>query len=415
MLFETKIDDFKVLIDPETNFWAIYDQKPENALEVYEKMNEKLKEKMQGYRFETNFNTVYLNVTERCNANCPYCYIPENIRKRGKEMDLETLSSLIQRFEELGIKNVVFHGSEPLMMKKELKEVIEDFKQMNFGIQTNGFLLTEEDAEFFKERKVNLGVSFDSPSKEVEDFLRGKGHFEKVCTILDWFEGYKRFNIITTITKFNCSQLSELVDFLAGKVRLLLMNPVRGTSEGGRMLRADPKEAALEFIKAVERAIWHTKNGKRIVIGDFANIILGIIAPYSRVLQCDISPCGAGRRFFALTPDGIFPCGEFIGIEDFRIPLNTIQEPEKLKKSFENVRSRIVERIEECRDCLWRNICGSPCPAEVYSEKGTLFSKSPNCEFYKAVIEHAFRVIRRGDVEKVVELEKMRKVYEVRC
>ncbi|MEM1671545.1 MAG: peptide-modifying radical SAM enzyme CbpB [Archaeoglobaceae archaeon] len=411
----TKIDDFSLVIDPETNFWSIYDSEiPEEILRLYDQRREELKEKMQRYRFEVNFNTVYINPTERCNANCPYCYIPEKLRKNGEQMSSNELESFVERIAELGIKNVIFHGAEPLLMKDKLFELIENNPEMSFGIQTNGFLLTEEDADFLRQKNVNVGISFDSPERRIEDFLRGKGHFDKANKIIDWFSGYRKFNVITTITRFNYSQLSDLIDFLAGKVRVVLMNPVRGTSQGGRKLRADPKAASAEFIKAVERAIWHTKNGRRIVIGDFANIVLGIVAPYSRVLQCDISPCGGGRRFFALTPEGIFPCSEFVGIEEFKIPIEALKDPVELSKSLGAIRVRTVERIEECRDCIYRNICGSPCPAEVYAEKDTLFSKSPYCEFYKVLIEHAFRVIRRGDVESVVELGKMKKVYEIR-
>ncbi|MEM0203513.1 MAG: peptide-modifying radical SAM enzyme CbpB [Archaeoglobaceae archaeon] len=414
-LSHVKIDDFKVAIDPETNFWSIYDSEmPDEILRLYERLNEELKEKMRRYRFDVDFGVVYVNATEKCNANCPYCYIPEKLRKRGKRIDPKDLELLIEKIAELGIKNVIFHGAEPLLIKDEIFELIEKNTDISFGIQTNGFLLTEEDAEFLKEKKVNVGVSFDSPVREVEDFLRGRGHFDKVNEIIDWFAGYRRFNVITTITKFNCSQLSDLIDLLAGKVRVVLMNPVRGTSEGGRSLRANQERMSIEFIRAVERSIWHTKNGRRIVIGDFANIVLGIVAPYSRVLQCDISPCGGGRRFFAITPNGIFPCSEFVGIEEFKIPLKALDDQVELKESLGSVRIRTVERIEECKDCVYRNICGSPCPAEVYAEKGSLFSKSPYCEFYRRIIEHAFRVIRRGDVESVVELGKMKKVYELK-
>ncbi|MEM0202621.1 MAG: hypothetical protein QXO16_03330 [Archaeoglobaceae archaeon] len=51
--------------------------------------------------------------------------------------------------------------------------------QHSFGIQTNCFLLTEEDAEFLKEKKVNVG-----------DFPRGRGHLDKVKEIINWFAGY---------------------------------------------------------------------------------------------------------------------------------------------------------------------------------------------------------------------------------
>ncbi len=415
MLQKVEIEDFNIAIDPENNFWTVYDGKiPDEILKLYQNLRDELCRKMEKYRTEIDFNTVYLNVTERCNANCPYCYIPKELRRSGEEMEYDVLCSILNTLSDINVRSVVFHGAEPLLSKKTIFRAIEDFKNdFIFGIQTNGFLLTEEDAEFLKEMKVNVGISFDSPKEDVEDFLRGKGHYKKVVEILEWFKNQKGFNVITTITKYNYTDLSEMIDFLAGKVRLVLMNPVRGSSAGGRELRPDPKVAAHEFIRAVERSIWHTKNGRRIVIGDFANIILGIVAPYSRVLQCDISPCGGGRRFFAVTPTGVYPCGEFIGISDFRSPLEIIKDKEELKKAFESVRKRRTESIEECKDCAFRNICGSPCPAEIYAEKGSFLNKSPFCEFYKAVIEHAFKIIKRGDLSSVIEVEKLRKVYEI--
>lgn len=414
-LYDLVIDDFRLLLDPDNNFWVIHDGEiPENVRRFYCELKRDLDSKMEKYRSEVNFNTVYINITERCNANCPYCYIPQEIRSKGKEMDSSLLSNLLNSFAELGIINVVFHGSEPLLAKDKIFEAVENFSsEFNFGIQTNAFLLSEEDANYVKRRRINLGISFDSIIESVEDFLRGKGHFKKVNEVLDWFDGYKGFHVITTITSYNFRDLSKIIDHLAGKVELILMNPVRGTSHGGRKLRPDPKASGEEFIRAVERAIWHTKNGNRIVIGDFANILLGIVSPYSRVLQCDISPCGGGRRFFAVTPQGVFPCSEFIGFGNFKEELTILNDMQKLTSSFETVRRRRVEIIEECKECYYRNICGSPCPAEVYAEKGDIMQKSPFCDFYKIVIEHAFKVIRRGDLGYVLKLENLRKVYEL--
>ncbi len=401
--------EFKVAIDPETNFWAIFDEFSDEIMRVYSDVNESLKESMMRYRFEVDLKTVYFNPTERCNANCPYCYIPERIKKRGRSMSYEQIEDILINLEDLGVEWVIFHGAEPLLVKDKIFRAIEEF-DFNFGIQTNGFLLNEDDIDFIKENGVNIGVSFDSPDRKVEDFLRGKGHFDKVTEIIEMLSGYKNFNVITTITKYNYKHLKNLIEFLVGKVEVVLMNPVRGTSYAARNLRAEARDAASEFIKAVERSIEHTKDGERIVIGDFANIILGIVAPTSRVLQCDISPCGAGRRFFSISVDGIFPCSEFIGLEEFKISLDRLRN---VRNEFSEVRGRIVEKIDDCRDCPFRNICGSPCPAEVYAEKGCLLEKSPYCEFYKRVIEHAFRVIARGDVDKVVRLDRMKCSYFV--
>ena len=406
-----RIDDFNAAIDPETNFWAVFDQEeiPEEIRRFFERNRESLSEKMKKYRFEVDFNTAYINPTERCNASCPYCYIPPEVRKRGNEMDCQTLRDVLERVETIGVKNVIFHGAEPLIVKKSIFRAIDKF-DYNFGIQTNGILLEKEDADFLIEREVNIGLSFDSPYKKTDDLLRGKGHFRKIADLLEFFNGYGRLNIITTINRHNYSHLPEMIDFLAGRVGLVLMNPVRGTSRGGRNLRPDPVEVSKYFIEAVERAINHTKSGRRIVIGDFANIMLGIVAPYSRILQCDISPCGAGRRFISICPDGIYPCGEFIGMSELRLQLSEI---ENVAEAFRSVRERVVEKIKECRDCSFKNICGNPCPAEIYSEHGTMYEKSYYCEFYKNMIRHAFRVIAKGDAEHVVKLKSLKKIYEI--
>ncbi len=395
--------EFKLAIDPENNFWVICDDEmPEEVMRIYSEIKDELDERMKRYRFEIDIRTVYLYVNEICNANCPYCFIPGEIRSSGRELSRDQLDGMLQKFAEMGIENVIFHGVEPLMSKEIVFDCIENH-DFDFGLLTNGFLLEEDDAEFLIEEGVNVSVSFDSPYEEVEDFLRGRGQFRKVCEILEWFDGYGRFSTITTITGYNYDHLPELIDFLAGRVRVALVNPVRGTSAGGRALRPPTTAAAEKFIDAVEKAIWHTKNGRRIVIADFANILLGIVAPYSRILQCDISPCGAGRRFIAVTPRGTYPCAEFVGFEEFRMDsLHSI------------VTQRRVELIEDCKGCAYRNICGSPCPAEVYAETGSLFEKSPFCEFYRRVIEHAFRVLWRGDIGSVLRLERLRKLYEIK-
>ncbi len=79
---------------------------------------------------------------------------------------------MLQKFAEVGIENVIFHGVEPLMSREIVFDCIENHN-FDFGLLTNGFLLEEDDAEFLIEEGVNVSVSFDSPYEEVEDFLRG--------------------------------------------------------------------------------------------------------------------------------------------------------------------------------------------------------------------------------------------------
>ncbi len=421
MLQTLTIDEVEFKIDPETNFWGIGDQKKLEGL--YFSVRKELIEEMQNLRFCKDIILLYVNPTDKCNASCPYCYLPQNIKSRGKNMSYAELNAVIEKaiefFESRGIKgSIVFHGSEPLMNRENIFRVIEDYhNELHFGIQTNGMLLAEEDAEFIKEKRVNIGISLDSPDEVTNDALRGQGHFSKVIEALEWLSRYRGLNVVTTITKHNQRQLADMVRFLHEReVSLCLMNPVRGTQKGSLALRPEPQEMAKDFIKAVDTAIELTKQGRRIVIGDFANLLLGIIAPGARVLMCDISPCGAGRRFFSVTANGeCYPCGEFIGMQEFTggsIFNSTIEEISD-SDGFRKVMSRTVEWIAECNICLFKNICGAPCPAEIYSTDGSMYKKSYYCDFYRKVIEHAFRVILRGDTWHVLRRSALREKFSI--
>lgn len=403
MLREFEVNGSKFYLDPETNFWAIGDK--EEVESFWLERREWLREEMRRYRFEVDLKTTYINPTEKCNRDCPYCYIPKQIKQRGKTMIYDQIEDIMNCLAENGVERVIFHGAEPLIVKNLIFRAIEEFN-FAFGIQTNATLLEEDDANFLIEKGVSIGISLDSPYRKVNDSLRGEGHYDAVMRALEWFEGYRNINVIMTINRHNYRHVADMVEFLAGRVEVLLANPVRGTSEGGRMLRP-PEGFERYYIEAIDKAM---AMERRVVIGDFANVLLGLVAPTSRVLQCDISPCGGGRRFFAISPAGIYPCGEFIGLEEFRLDFSSLKNWEILD-SFTGVRQRTVEKIGECRDCEFRNLCGAPCPAEVYAEKGSLLEKSPYCEFYKALAKKAIEVIVREEVEKVLRLKKLRRVY----
>ena len=408
-------------IEPETNFWGTGDTA--KLEELYSQMQTKLVAEMKELRYSTELILFYVNPTDMCNANCPYCYLPKEVKSRGKNMTYQELKAIVEKASEFFKSqkrkgSVIFHGTEPLLNKDNLFQIIKEYhNDVFFGLQTNGLALTEQDADFIKEYKVNIGISLDSPVEEINDFLRGPGQYKQIMKALEWFRGYRGLNVVTTMTTYNVGQLKNMVQLLHSKgVTLCLMNPVRGTQQSAHALRPDPAVAAAAFISATEEAIRLTKEGKRIIVADFANILLGIIAPSARVMMCDISPCGGGRRYFAVAANGnAYPCGEFIGMEDFNggnIFANSIQDI-AASKNFLKVTKRTVDNIPECQTCTFRNMCGSPCPAEMYNADPKMLQKSYYCEFYKQVAKHAFCVIARGDVEFVVKKSALTELYNL--
>ncbi len=420
-LYLKNIDKDNILaIDPDNVFWGITNKLgkedlflPENLLSLYRDKQEACNKEMQGIRFSEELTAVYIDPTDLCNANCPYCYVPSENRLKGRSMTQEELNYILEKIYKYSKINkrklvIVFHASEPLLVKDIVFKAIEKFKGcFYFGIQTNALLLEKDDAEFIKRNNVSIGISLDAADMLTNNRLRvsrgSGGNFKKAVQAIGWFKGYKGLNVITTMTKFNIAKLAQLVRFLHRKeVGCVLINPVRLTQKNSRFLRPDDSIMAKNFIKAVEEALKLSMRSKhKIIIGNFANVILAIAAPSARRLMCDISPCGGGRCFFTITASGeMIPCGEFIGLKGFSAGNIFKRSIESAIKSpqFKKIRSRFVEKIPVCDVCLLRNICGCPCPAELHN-LGDMYKKSVFCEFYKEIISYAFKLISQ-DREK---------------
>lgn len=405
------------LIDPDNIFWIITrDDKrlqhfiTRKSLVLYSRWQNKLDAELKDFRFSSNLTAVYIDPTDRCNSQCPYCYIPQDVRSNGQSMTKEELDFILEKIAKYFNRHkrksvIVFHASEPLLVKEVIFEAIEKFKsEFKFGLQTNAILLERKDVEFLKRHRVGVGISLDSYLPYVNNRLRPTaqigGNFQQAVRAIEWFNGYEGLNVITTVTKLNVSQLSGMVEFLhRKKVPCVLFNPVRLTQNLSHRLK--PKEGLLtkHFIKAVNTAIELSKeSGHKIIIGNFTNIILGIVAPTARRLMCDISPCGGGRCFLTITAKGdMVPCGEFIGLKGFRggnIFKTSIKEALQ-SESFQRIRSRIAEKIPKCNSCIFRNICGAPCPAELFA-LGNMYQPAIFCEFYKKIISYAFELIAQG-------------------
>jgi len=442
LLLKNINEDWLLALDPENVFWGVLPKTPngefilpESLIEMYNQNRDELDKQMSDFRFGIDLNCIYIDPTDRCNADCPYCYIPPAIRKGGVQMTYEQLDAILQKitvyFEAKKKKPViVFHAAEPLLVKDILFKAIEKYHQsLLFGIQTNALLLEQSDVEFMKKYRVGVGISLDSSVRDINNISRasgnngvgGGGNFQSAIKAIDWFDGYAGLNVICTVSKHNAHKLSELVQFLHSKhISCVLLNPVRTTRNQALKIKATDKEFYHGLVSAVEKAMELTvETGQQIIIGNFANIILSIVSPMARRMMCDISPCGGGRTFITIAANGdILPCGEFTGfrsefsggnIFDTSIDDALNSEP------FHKVRSRKVERISECKDCGLRNICGSPCPAEMHG-RGDIYQKAEFCDFYKEIIMYAFKLIAQNKLGLLLRkdsLEQMEFEYKL--
>ena len=423
-LIDIAHDNYIAAIEPDTAFWALAPAARAAAVvsdsaiqKTYRRKAKALRDEMEALRFGLIPAAVYFNPTERCNLDCDYCYLPRTMRRKGVDMTSEQLCRALEILKDHFASTlpkhrkpeIIFHGSEPMVVREAMFAGIERFAQdFRFGVQTNATLLDEGAIDFMSAHGVGIGISLDGHRAEIADRTRhnwrGGSCFDKVVAAMDQLIDYPGFNVICTVTQANVRSLTRIVEFFHRHgVHVAMLNPVRCTQKGGRDLKPDNHVLAREFIRALDRTyeLWES-TGRKLVIANFANILLAIVAPAARHLMCDISPCGGGRSFFALSAQGdVFPCSEFIGMPDFcggnlfEKPLADILKSEP----FLTVTGRMIEDIEPCSRCAVRHFCGAPCPAEVHACEGTMLAPSPYCEFYEEQARYGFRVIAQGREE----------------
>ncbi|MDP2916649.1 MAG: peptide-modifying radical SAM enzyme CbpB [Dehalococcoidia bacterium] len=417
-------DDYVGLVSPDTAFWSLVRKDKLGGvmfggelMAKYRRKSASFAREMDVLRFGLKPSAVYFNPTERCNLNCNYCYIPEDMRKNGQHMskaDLFKALTLLKKYFRRTLPKgarpqIIFHGSEPMLNREAMFAGIEQYlDDFRFGVQTNGTLLDKDAVNFLTSRGIGIGLSLDGHIAEIADKTRynwsGGGSFDKVLAAMERLKGYPGYNVICTVTRENMQSLSDIVDFFhANEVPVCMLNPVRCTQRGAREIKPTDAELANYYLAALDRSYeLYQKTGRKLVVANFANVLVGIVAPAARRLMCDISPCGGGRCFFALSARGdIFPCSEFIGLPDFKggnIFTDDI-ETALTTRAFTMVTGRRIEEIEPCRHCAVRHYCGAPCPAEAQEMNGSLAKTGAFCELYEEQVRYAFRLIADGKEE----------------
>lgn len=143
-----------------------------------------------------------------CNLSCKYCYLDNCHSKQAIEFCPEKLEPVLKQYSNIKNENISIWMGEPLF-NKELFVALCNFinkilPNHNITIFTNGTLINDWWADFFKDHKVYIKLSHDGPGQKYRgfDYLSSEQHIKAIKKI------YKNGNLCgvnTTIHKFNYS------------------------------------------------------------------------------------------------------------------------------------------------------------------------------------------------------------------
>lgn len=347
----------------------------------------------------------YFHMTDACNFRCTYCYA--NANSKGKSMSRETGMKIIDRIiSDIPYDNVFveFHGGEPLLFKDSIFSIVEYGKKkarfagknINFSIQTNGSLLTEDVIRFARSNGIKMGISCDGPPdihNRYRIFPDGTGTFDSVWESIKRAESMDYKVGFIGVVHETDDYMKAYEFFVSRGILSFKLNhsaPLGRAAEEIEFREGRGKKMAFACLEMVDAAVMFNKATKaRLKIYDI-NFYLAVLARKKREYMCLRSPCGVGRSIMAFGTQGeIYPCEEMSTYPEFNcgnicneIPLTEIVDD---SPAIKKLRTRKVENIPRCSKCPWRRFCGGKCLHKSYHLHNDLYREDAMCDFYSTM------------------------------
>ncbi len=123
--------------------------------------------------------SVQVEITERCNNSCIYCY--NHWREKDKtsftSLSVDNLSHICDQLISSNVFAVTLTGGEPLLLWRQLSAVIDRLESLNISVSINSNLtiFTQEIAQALKESGLRgILTSFLSYDKLIHDQLTNR-------------------------------------------------------------------------------------------------------------------------------------------------------------------------------------------------------------------------------------------------
>jgi uncharacterized protein len=320
-----------------------------------------------------------LNVAQTCNMSCGYCYADRGkFGGAARLMPFDVAAASVDRLiaqSAPGADLVLgFIGGEPLINRK-LVHSITDYaaekahrsdRRMRFSITTNATLVEPQDARLFQDHGFHVAVSLDGDAAANDGLRRmrdGSGSYEEVIrgiALLQQGGRPRHLSARATVTPAS-RELVPILDHLIGLgfdsagFAAVLTSP-----DPSLAFTKDDFGAFLEAMIACGRkAMKVLIDGQRYPFSNLETALRevhrGTHRPY---------PCGAGAGYLSVNAKGnLYACHRLLDDEAWQMG-DVFSGTDDERRARHLARAH-VDRMEPCRGCWARYLCGGGCYHEV--------------------------------------------------
>ncbi len=314
-------------------------------------------------------------LTYACNLACVHC-LSSSGRRDPRELSTSECMRIVDELQRMQVFYVNIGGGEPTV-RRDFWEVVEYATAHDVGVKfsTNGSRITPHVARRLANSDyIDVQVSLDGASAEVNDAVRGRGSYATAVRALERLAdaGMASFKISVVVTRENVAQLDEfkaMADRYGAQLRLTRLRPAgRGADVWDRLHPTARQQRQLYD--------WLVERGEQVLTGDsFFHL-----AAYGDPLP-GLNLCGAGRVVCLIDPVGdVYACP--FAIHDAFLAGN-IRDPGGFAKVWRE--SELFADLRRpqtggaCLSCSHFDSCGGGCMAAKFFTGLELHGPDPEC------------------------------------
>jgi protein-export SecD/SecF family membrane protein len=233
-------------------------------------------------------------LTYACNLACVHC-LSSSGRRDPRELSTEQCEAIIDELQAMQVFYVNIGGGEPTI-RPDFWHLLRYAVDHQVGVKfsTNGVRITPERAAFLASTDyVDVQISLDGATADVNDRVRGEGSYDTAIRALDTLSaaGFTDAKISVVVTRENVGKRMAILLFEKGKGEVVTAPVIRTEIGGGRvqisgrmttaeandtalLLRAGSLAAPMEIIE--ERTIGPSLGAENIAKG-FNSVTWGFL------------------------------------------------------------------------------------------------------------------------------------------
>ncbi len=323
--------------------------------------------------------TLYLLLSQSCNMGCFYCldghrtYQRDKNIKMSREVAIRTVDRCLEELSPAGLLEIVFFGGEPLLNWPLAQEVIlhcekrlgEDHrdKMRKYHLTTNLSFLPDDLIDWAKKYEISFLCDVDGPP-EIHDRCRplksgGGSHGAVTRNIRRLAEAGLKVDLRATVTALNQDHLAEVSAHhkeiggsSSGFVPVIPINSDENILP--EEMLPDPEKVIQRIAEVYQSKLW--KPGELFPFNQYSD-------RFKPGCACAVG-CGAatGSAPAVDAKGDVYPCIYLVGIARYHMG-NMLDGSYPRQPVIDRLYGELrVDRMEDCKDCNWRTLCGGGCP-----------------------------------------------------